>query len=82
MTSYSVSQKEIVTEMFYFFLQYTDTALGKITSKLTYELKSLSTPSIHDQGACRLLAACFVAFLSRNEYYNGLKRARGGSGTE
>ena len=56
MTSYSVSQNQIVTAMFYFFLQYNETALDKISSTLTYALKSISTPKIHDQGACSRLA--------------------------
>ena len=51
MTSYSVSQNQIVTAMFYFFLVYTDTAFGSISFKLTYTLKSFSTPNFQDEGA-------------------------------
>jgi len=84
MSTYSVSENEIFTARFYFFLLYTDTALGNVSSKLTYALKSFSAPKFHDQG-CMLAfwrAACFVSFLYRNGYYNGLKRAHGEIGTE
>ena len=56
MTSYSVSQNQIVTAVFYFFLQYTDTARDKVSSKLTYALKSFFTSKFHDQGVCSRLA--------------------------
>jgi hypothetical protein len=67
MTSYSVSQNQIVTAVFYFILAYTDTASGLISSKLIYALKSFSTLKFHDEVACMRLAGCLFRCVPDSE---------------